>query len=365
MKNNIRNFFATKYGIIVGGLVIGLTAAMLVTFGNPANMGVCVACFLRDSAGALGFHRAVVVQYLRPELAGFILGSMTLAMLTGEFKPRGGSGTIIRFVLGFFAMIGALAFLGCPWRAIIRTAGGDLNGVVGLTGLVTGIIAGVFFLKRGYSLGRTHQQRKAAGLVMPALAIVLLIFLIFEISPGENAPLFFSTKGPGSKHAPIIISLIAGLLVGVIAQRSRFCTIGSFRDVFVIRDFHLFSGIAAMFVAVLIYNLITGNFNPGFSSQPVSHSSHIWNFSGMALSGLAFVLAGGCPGRQFIMSGEGDTDSAVFIFGMTSGAAFAHNFQTASSGAGPGKFTMQAVVTGVIVCIAIGIVFSGFKKGRV
>ncbi|MCK7507012.1 MAG: YeeE/YedE family protein [Desulfobacterales bacterium] len=31
-----------------------------------------------------------------------------------------------------------------------------------------------------------------------------------------------------------------------IAQRSRFCTMGAFRDVMLIKDFHLISGVAAL-----------------------------------------------------------------------------------------------------------------------
>ena len=41
----------------------------------------------------------------------------------------------------------------------------------------------------------------------------------------------------------------------------------------------------------------------------------------MVLAGLAFALAGGCPGRQLFLAGEGDGDSAIFVLGMVSGAA--------------------------------------------
>ena len=56
--------------VIISGLVIGVIAAVLVKLGNPGNMGICVACFERDIAGALGLHRAAVVQYIRPEIIG-------------------------------------------------------------------------------------------------------------------------------------------------------------------------------------------------------------------------------------------------------------------------------------------------------
>ena len=119
MKNNI---FATSVGIVLVGAVIGVLAIVLQKMGNPANMGICVACFERDISGALGLHRAAVVQYLRPEILGFVLGSLLAAMAFREFKPRGGSSPVIRFVLGMVAAIGALVFLGCPWRAILRMA---------------------------------------------------------------------------------------------------------------------------------------------------------------------------------------------------------------------------------------------------
>ena len=80
-----------KLQIIIAGLLIGVVAAVLVLLGNPANMGFCIACFIRDTAGALGLHRAAAVQYLRPEIIGIILGSFLLALGKKEFSPRGGS----------------------------------------------------------------------------------------------------------------------------------------------------------------------------------------------------------------------------------------------------------------------------------
>ncbi len=95
----------------------------------------------------LGLHRAAVVQYLRPEIIGFVLGALLSAVAFKEFKPRAGSAPVVRFVLGFFAAIGALVFLGCPWRALLRLAGGDANAIAGIAGLVAGIWIGILFLK--------------------------------------------------------------------------------------------------------------------------------------------------------------------------------------------------------------------------
>lgn len=350
----MKNIFSTRAGIIVVGAVIGIGAALLQYFGNPPNMGICVACFERDIAGALGFHRADVVQYLRPEIMGFVLGAFVAALIAGEYKPRGGSSPLIRFFLGIFAMMGALVFLGCPWRTLLRLAGGDGNAILGIVGLVVGIFIGVLFLKNGYSLGRSHAQRKASGWVFPALMLCLFLLLVFQVSFTPGGPIFFSAKGPGSQHAPILFSIAAGLIIGAIAQRSRFCTMGAFRDVILIKDFHLISGVAALLVFAFATNMVLGQFKPGFEGQPVAHTQHIWNFLGMALSGLAFVLAGGCPGRQLFLSGEGDMDAAIFATGMIVGAGIAHNFAMASSPKGIGAFGPAAVIIGFLFCLIIG-----------
>ena len=349
------SFFASRWGIISAGAFIGILAPILQKLGNPANMGICVACMERDIAGALGLHRADIVQYLRPEIMGFVLGSLIAALMFREFKPRTGSAPIIRFFLGVFAMIGALVFLGCPWRALLRLAGGDGNAILGLAGLAFGIWIGVQFLKGGYNLGRATATKPAAGWIMPVLMVVLLLFAIFTPQFAPGGPIFTSTKGPGAAHAPLIISLIVGLGVGFLAQRTRFCTMGAIRDVVLIRDFHLFTGIFTLVVVAFAVNLILGQFKPGFANQPIAHDNYLWNFLGMTLSGLAFALAGGCPGRQLILSGEGDGDAAVFVVGMIVGAGIAHNFALASSAKGPGAFGPAAVVIGLVFCLLIGL----------
>ena len=96
--------------------------------------------------------------------------------------------------------------------------------------------------------------------------------------------------------------------------------------------------IRSYYAAALVANLALGQFKLGFEGQPVAHTDGLWNFGGMTLSGLAFTLAGGCPGRQLFLSGEGDADAGVFVLGMITGAAFAHNFNLASSGAGPSPY---------------------------
>ena len=362
MSERLTRFFASRWGIVLAGAAIGVLAPLLQKAGNPTNMGICVACFERDIAGALGLHRVAVAQYIRPEIIAFVLGSTIAALLFREFKPRAGSAPIVRFVLGMFAMIGSLAFLGCPWRALLRLAGGDLNAILGLAGLVTGVTIGVQFLKAGYNLGRSYKTYPAVGWIMPIIMIGLLLLRIFRPQFSEGGPIFFSEKGPGSLYAPLLISLGAGLVIGFLAQRTRFCTMGSIRDVILMGDTHLISGVGALLVVAFVTSLILGQVSFGFFGQPVAHSSHLWNFLGMVLAGLAFALAGGCPGRQLFLSGEGDGDAGVFVLGMITGAAFAHNFALAGKPdsvvngtvGGISPYGMAAVILGLVVCLVIG-----------
>ncbi|MGD9559851.1 MAG: YedE family putative selenium transporter [Oscillospiraceae bacterium] len=336
--------------LLITGGVIGLAAVILTAMGNPANMGICVACFIRDISGALGLDTAATVQYIRPEIIGFILGSFILSLVTREFRPTGGSSPALRLVISFFMMIGALVFLGCPLRMVLRLAGGDLNALIGLVGFIAGILLGGVFLKKGFSLGRAQPQPVANGLVAPVLAVVLLVFLLVR-----PAFIFFSAEGPGSMQAPIAIALIAGLVVGGLAQRSRMCMAGGIRDVFLIKNPTLLMGYIAVFVVALIGNIILGKVNIGFENQPIAHTNFLFNFLGMALVGLAAVMLGGCPLRQVIMAGEGNGDATIALVGMMLGAATAHNFGIAASPAGVPANGQIAVVIGLVLLVVIAL----------
>ena len=338
--------------IIIAGLIFGILAAMMVEWGNPANMGICAACFLRDTSGALGLHRAGVVQYIRPEIIGFILGGFASALFFREFKARGGSAPVVRFLLGAFMMIGALVFLGCPIRALLRLAGGDLNGITALAGIVVGALFGILFLKNGFNLGRSVKTYAAAGWIIPVLMIGVLLLAIF--TPGF---IFESESGPGSLHPALWVSLVVGLGVGMLAQKTRMCFVGGWRDLFMVRDTYLFGGIAAFFIGAIIVNAILGNIDGGFVGQPISHDNHLWNFLSMMLVGLSATLLGGCPLRQMILSGEGDIDAGSTVLGLIVGAAFAHNFLTTASPAGIGDNSVVAIIIGLVFCVGVGLFF--------
>ncbi|HHV38477.1 MAG TPA: YedE-related selenium metabolism membrane protein [Tepidimicrobium sp.] len=346
-----------RKGIILAGGLVGIISVLLVHFGNPANMGFCIACFIRDIAGGIGLHRAEVVQYIRPEVIGLVLGAFIISFKSREFESRGGSSPFIRFILGTVVMIGALIFLGCPLRMVLRLGGGDLNAIFGIAGFIFGIFIGVQFLNKGFNLKRNYRLAGSEGYVFPVVNVGLFILLL--VAPTS---IFFSESGPGSLTAPMAMSLIAGLIVGVLAQRTRLCMVGGTRDMILFKDSYLLLGFVSIIVFSFIANKIFGYFTLGFEGQPVAHTDGLWNFLGMTLVGWGSILLGGCPLRQLILSGEGNTDSVVSVMGMLVGAAIAHNFGLASSAEG---VTANGKIAVIICFVFLGVISYVNSEGLV
>ena len=362
------NLRKSTWLIVLAGVVVGVAAVVLTMLGNPANMGFCIACFERDIAGALGLHSAAKVQYLRPEIIGLVLGAFLMSVATKEFRAKAGSSPATRFALGALVMIGALVFLGCPLRMVIRLGGGDVNAVVGLAGFVIGILIGIVFLKRGFTLKRAYPASLVEGSQLPVILTGLLIL-------GLAVPTLFkaSEAGPGSMHAPAVIALIIAIVVGALAQKTRLCMVGGIRDVALFKDGNLLAGFVAIFVTVLVGNLILGKFKLGVASQPIAHSSELWNLLGMVIVGWGSVLLGGCPLRQLVLAGEGNGDSAVTVFGMVLGAAISHNFGLAGNPdslndakelvvGGIGTAGKVAVAIAIVVLLVISLINSRRAK---
>lgn len=352
----VKKFFSKNYKYLLAGLVIGGVSIALGFMGNPKNMAFCIACFLRDTAGALGLHGNDKVQYARPEIIGIVLGAFVVSLIRKDFKVTGGSAPLTRFVLGVCVMIGALIFLGCPLRMVLRIAGGDLNAVIGLFGFIGGIVVGVLFLNKGFTLKRTYELPKLEGYIAPVSSAVLLILILLPMVIPAAAILFSSTAGPGSMHAPIWASLLGGAIVGVIGQILRICFISGVRDSIMFKQFHMLYTFVMIIVTVMIVNAATGNLKFSFSGQPVAHQEFIWNILGLFVVGLGSVFLGGCPFRQLVLAGSGNSDSSIAVLGMIAGGALAHTLKLASAADVAATETTAAVaggatVNGMIACV--------------
>jgi len=135
-----------------------------------------------------------------------------------------------------------------------------------------------------------------------------------------------------------IITLIFGCLVGYLAQRSGFCSIGGIRDYFLFKHTRLLKGYIALiigaFAGFLIFWLITPAafehfpwiLTSGLSPVPGAPAG-LQNAAYIILAvigglgvGIIGVLLGGCPLRQLAMTSEGNLKALFFVIGMCIGS---------------------------------------------
>lgn len=333
------------------GILLGLCGVLLAVWGNPENSGICVSCFVENSAGALGLHDNGRMQYLRPELIGFVLGSLASALAGREFRSRGGSVPLLRFFAGMFLMIGCAIFIGCPIKLGLRLAAGDLTAIAGGAGLLAGVWIGLRGLAGGVDLGEVRRERSGSGLLIPALFLLLLLFYLLR--PGF---LLFSTRGSAAEHAPWLAAIGVGLLLGALAQRSRFCITGSLRDILLLgRRTPLLWGLAGFIGTALLVSMVSGRFHLGLHGQPGAHLEHLWSFLGMGLVGWISILIGGCPFRQLIKAGEGDADAGLVVLGMFVGGGLVQSWGIAASAAGTTFNGKIALLLGFVFVLGISL----------
>lgn len=160
-----------------------------------------------------------------------------------------------------------------------------------------------------------------------------------------------------------LATLVFGLIMGYLGQRSRMCFVGGMRDWYLVRDTYLIKGLFAFLISTLVWLSIFRFFSPAlktfpwivngmnvFSSHwaskgitaissrllpipgdPISWSPKVLSHIILAIVGgfgLGFfaTLAGGCPFRQHIMAAEGSKSALTYLVGFIAGAIFFHKF---------------------------------------
>jgi hypothetical protein len=135
-----------------------------------------------------------------------------------------------------------------------------------------------------------------------------------------------------------IVTILFGVLIGWLGQRSGFCSIGGFRDFFMFRHTRLLYGYLALiggaFIGYLVFWLITPSAFEHFfwfetsGLTPVPGAPAGLLVSGYIILavmggigvGIIGVLLGGCPLRQLVMTSEGNYKALLFVVGMCIGA---------------------------------------------
>ena len=123
-----------------------------------------------------------------------------------------------------------------------------------------------------------------------------------------------------------VASLVVGIVVGFVAQRSRMCFVGGIRDWILVRDTFLLKGLVGFaltaWVLFPVSALLGGEPADGFAA-PVLEAV-LFTVAGGFLVGSVSIFANGCPLRQHVLAAQGDGGAMVYLAGFFSGAIVFH-----------------------------------------
>lgn len=161
----------------------------------------------------------------------------------------------------------------------------------------------------------------------------------------------------------LLVSGLTGLIIGFVAQRSRFCLIGGVRDYMIVRDTYLLKGLYSLLLtaaALFFLFSLSGRFEENMPNYPqfmagTSSSEQAYStcactdsakfvtqtedgvkvdfsaikadhlmlatLGGAFVIGLVSVLIGGCPLRQHVKAASGNKSALVYLLGFYAAVA--------------------------------------------
>lgn len=122
-------------------------------------------------------------------------------------------------------------------------------------------------------------------------------------------------------------TLILGVVVGYMGQRSRMCFVAALRDFVLIRDAQKLWGLLAFllvaWVAFPLAGLLGGA--PGGAAQAVpTWTAWVLTLVGGLGVGLLSTWANGCPFRQHVLAAQGAVNAMTYLGGFLVGAVLFH-----------------------------------------
>jgi len=127
-----------------------------------------------------------------------------------------------------------------------------------------------------------------------------------------------------------VVSLVLGLVIGYLGQRSRLCFIAGYRNFFMARDTSLLKGIVGAFfgaAGVFVLARWLGGDVPGFPMLLYTHgvtatSAWVLTIVGGLGVGVVGVFSGGCPFRMHVLASEGKRTYWAYLLGFYVGLVF-------------------------------------------
>jgi uncharacterized protein len=123
-----------------------------------------------------------------------------------------------------------------------------------------------------------------------------------------------------------LATLLIGVCVGYLGQRSRMCFVGGIRDFILVRDAYLLKGLVAFGVAAWLSFALAGAIGggrPGPFSAADAVTVAVTILAGFGV-GYFSTLANGCPLRQHVLAAQGVKSSIAYLAGFFAGAVIFH-----------------------------------------
>ncbi|UXM85563.1 YeeE/YedE thiosulfate transporter family protein [Methanococcus aeolicus] len=138
-------------------------------------------------------------------------------------------------------------------------------------------------------------------------------------------------------------TLLFGIVLGYLFQRSRMCFAGGMRDFYLVKDSYLLKGlfgtIAGAFIGYAIFSamglisafpwaLSKGLLVP-IPGDPIGASGSVMGHIILACIGgfgvgFLSIIQGGCPLRNYVMAAEGNKTAITYVLGLAVGAVIFH-----------------------------------------
>jgi uncharacterized membrane protein YedE/YeeE len=124
-----------------------------------------------------------------------------------------------------------------------------------------------------------------------------------------------------------IVTLIVGLIIGYLGQRTQFCTISGIRDFILVKNTYRLRGLLGIIlggaIGYTIFKLMGGNV-PNFPLGLDIPSLGLLVATVVGGLGLGFwsVMSEGCPFRQHVMAAEGRMGSMFYLLGFYVGIIY-------------------------------------------
>ena len=137
---------------------------------------------------------------------------------------------------------------------------------------------------------------------------------------------------------PALATLVVGIIIGYMGQRSTFCTVSGIRDLILRRNSYRFRGLLGIVIGGAIgfaaFKFIGGNIYflgttvadniPNFplGNDIISPGILIATIVGSLGLGFWSVMAEGCPYRQHVMAAEGRVGAMFYLLGFYAGITY-------------------------------------------